>query len=140
MSDVRERRAARKAALREAQELQQEIDLEALDAAEVEHGDNRVASVEVPFVDGYPTMAIVRAPDKDDVSRYRARCARAQRKENHDTKEILDATCQVARRALVYPDAETFAKMCDVWQGLEGALGARAIQLHGAVERDEGNE
>jgi hypothetical protein len=144
MSDVRERRAARKAELRAKQEKQEEIDLEALDSAECERGDNRVAHVIVPFVDGLPTMVVVRAPDKDDVSRYRSRCAKAQRTGRDgaattDLEEIRKATEQVARRALVYPDADTFALMCETWQGLAGSVGAAAVKLHGAVERDEGN-
>jgi hypothetical protein len=145
MSDVKERRAARKAELRARQEKQEEVELEALDAAEIEHGDNRVAHVVVPYVDGLPTTVIVRAPDKDDVSRYRTRCSKAQRigrggEPVSDVEEIRKATEQVARRALVYPDAETFATMCETWQGLAGSVGAAAIKLHGAVERDEGNE
>ena len=145
LEEKRAARAARKAALQAAYERQAEIDLDALNAAEIEHGDNRVCYVEVPYVEGYPTMAIAVAPSRDVVSRYRTLCGRAQSGNKTDHGAILEATKQVARCSVIYPakgskdDPGEWERMCDQWQGLEGTLGAKAIQLHGAIERDEGN-
>jgi len=146
LHDIQAAREARKTALRQAYERQAEIDYQALNDAELEYGDNRVCYIEVPYVEGYPTLAIARAPDKAAIKRYRGLCQRAQNGKRTDQQAILEATQQVARVSVVYPSTEShddapseWDRMCDQWQALEGQLGARAVELHAGVERDEGN-
>lgn len=148
LEEIRAARAARKAELREKYEAQLELDLTALNDAEIEHGDNRVTHIEVPYVEGYPCMAIAKAPSEVDMKRYRAICSKAQQGSKTDNDAILEATRQIARRSVVYPSSvagegeeqSAFARMCAQWAGLEANLGAKAVLLHGEARRDEGNE
>lgn len=136
MSDVEARRDARKVALEEYRVAQREIDLEAIDPLEIEHGDTNVAIVEVPFSPGLPTMAAARTPTDPEMKRYTHRV-----KIKNATGEMPDfnaAYIEIASCTLIYPDAETFAKMVAARPALKFQLGLAAVKLAQAVEQASG--
>lgn len=126
MSDAEARRAARKAELEAQRKAQHEIDIEALDALEVEHGDSSVEAINVPFTPGLPTMVIVRAPKQVELKRYRDMVKPRKNGEQGDSVAAAEA---LASLCLLYPDRETFAKICDARPGVHAQSGATAIQL-----------
>jgi hypothetical protein len=121
-----ERRAARKAEARKAFEAQRVLDLDAIDALEIEHGDSSVGVINVPYADGLPTCAAVRCPKPAEMKRYRARIKPKHEKDQPDT---VAAAEEIAATCLIYPDKDVFASLCLARPGLGAQLGAKAVGL-----------
>ncbi len=138
LETIEARRVARKKALQEQADAQRVIDITALDEAEQAHGDTSVCRVDVPYTPGLPTCAIAKIPRPVALKRYR------------DTLKVKDgsvdlsaanaASEQLVADCLVYPDAETFAKMCEARPNLRGQLGAAAAKLANGKAADEGKD
>lgn len=112
--------AARRAARAKAEEAQYEKDLEARIELEDEHGS--IASVSVArFVDGHPTMALVRTPSSGEYKRYKAQMFRAA----HDGKKGAPVGQAAAQ--------ELLARACWVWPASEEARDAMAEAFPGIL-------
>lgn len=104
MSEVRmirtaaQRRAERKAANAKAAAEQRELDLEAIDALEVEHGDANIALEEISYEPGLPVLVATRRAEEAMVKRYQARLA-------NDPKATSSAAAEVGLSCIVYPPA-----------------------------------
>lgn len=133
VADLENKRAARKEALAKDREVQYALDLEALDGFEIEHGDSNVSTVRVPFTPGLPTMAICRCPKPVEMKRYRSRI---KSKKGVDGDPML-ASEELAAVCRIYPDDETYNKMCEARPGLHVQLGTMAANLSmGSAEDD----
>jgi len=134
IEEIQARRAARKAAHEAARVAQAERDLEALDALEVEHGDGRVAQLDLPsYVDGLPTTVLVRIPSGIEYKRFRDQVRRA--KSQVDVGAAQDLLASVC---VVYPDAATYERVREAFPGTHDSAAIAAIKLADAQRRDEG--
>lgn len=123
LQDIEARREARKAQLESARSEQIAVDLEAIDALEVEHGDSNIAEVEIPFTAGLPVKLAVRTPKPVELKRYRDRL-----RKNKDQQ--LEAAQELAAVTWVYPsDKEVQKAVLEARPGVDGQLGVTALQL-----------
>jgi len=125
------RRAARKADLEKQRVEQYSLDLAALDTAEEEHGDARIARLDLDYTPGLPTIVVVKCPSRDHIKVYRAKVS--EKKPDH-TK----AAVWLAGRCLVYPSPEVFEQLIDAYPGIDAQAGLRASLLSVAKAQDEG--
>lgn len=121
---IQARREARRKAREEERALQAAVDLEALDAAEIEHGDAAVARVEVPYETGLPTFAIARRPKQVEYKRYLARL-----KERDGKGDPVAAAEEIAAACRIYPAKDVYDKMVERCPGLHTQLGVEALKL-----------
>lgn len=138
IEEIEKRRADRKAALQAQADEQRLVDMQALDDAEILHGDTNVCHVDVPFTAGLPTMAVARLPKGIELKRYRTRLKIDGQRV--DLSAANDAAAELGRAVCVYPDADTFAKMCEARPDLASQLGSRATKLAQGKAADEGND
>lgn len=131
---IREKREARKEKLRADFDEQRAIDLEAVDDLEIEHGDNAIASVDIPYRPGEPTLVCVRAPNVAEMKRYRARVKPRKGGE----VAAVEAAEELARSVMVYPGPEMRETLTQRIPMLEANAGVKALQLAGAISEDEG--
>jgi hypothetical protein len=131
IEEIEARRAERRARESEERDAQYALDLEALDAAEEEHGHSRVAHLAVPFEPGLPTMVICRAPRPVELKRYKD----ALRK---DRADMVAATDQLAVVCRIYPDRDIWERLLERRPGLLTQLGGVAAKLALGVEAEEG--
>jgi hypothetical protein len=68
-----EKRALRKAELAKLEEVQRQIDLEAIDDLEVQHGDSNIAVLRVPHTPNLPVLVAGGAPRAPAGERVSAR-------------------------------------------------------------------
>ena len=137
IAEIEARRAARKAALAEQESAQRAVDLEALDAAEVEYGDSNVCHMDVPYTPGMPTLVIARCPKPSEVKRYQDRVKpKANGKASPDAP--MDAARELTAVVLVYPSKEVFTELCEQRPSLDLQLGVEALGLAQASRVDEG--
>lgn len=138
---VEARRAARRAAEQKAHDVQAAIDLEAIDALEVQYGDANIAALKLPFIaEGLPVRLAVRTPTRGEFKRFRDTVAPQQKDRKGQTvagdpfaaAEALGAVCTV------YPDRNVLDKICEKRPGVLAQLGGVAAQLANASEEDEG--
>jgi hypothetical protein len=134
---IEARRAERKAALDVQRKAQRVIDLAALDALEVEHGDSNVATVDVPYSPGLPTLAAVRCPKPPEVKRYRSRVKPDSKGRPGDP---VAAAEELAAVCVVYPDPDAYAALCEARPGIHVQLGVAAIQLAAGRADDAGKD
>jgi hypothetical protein len=129
-------REERRAARQKAHDDQRAKDLVMLVNLEDER-DGLVAHVEVSHVSGLPTMVIVGCPTKAHVKRYRDRCkpdAKGRPGDGTAAAEELASTSGI----VLYPDADTYARMCDKFTGLHAQVGATASGLSVGKVTEEG--
>lgn len=130
-------RDERKAAQAKKRKAQRDQDLVALDDLEIEHGDGFVKPVELDedmYLDGLPTMVIVRVPSRPEGKRYRdqVKSSKADIKKILEAQEMLGASCRV------YPDKETYERMLDKVEVLASRVNAVAVKLAQGGEAEEG--
>ncbi len=138
IEEIEARRAARKADIATAREAQLAVDLEALDALEVEHGDGKVERLDVErFVPPHPTFIVLRTPSSVQYKRF---CDQVSRAAKHgDPKARRDAENMLGESCWVYPaDAEQRKAMLDEFPGLLLSVAIRAAKLVEANEVEEG--
>jgi hypothetical protein len=132
---VESRRAARKAELAEKRDAQRILDLEAIDALEIEHGDSNVAVLDVPYTPGLPTCVAARCPKPEEIKRYRSRL-KAKKGEQVDAVEAAEELASICR---VYPsDSEVYARMLSARPGIHVQLGVAAVGLAAGSEEARG--
>ena len=134
IGEIEARRAERKAKLAAQREEQLAVDIEALDAAELQHGDSNVVRIDVPYTPGLPTLALARTPRPVEVKRYRD----SVRPKGDKAPDAAAAAEQLAAVCRIYPDAETLAKMAEARPGLNVQLGVAAVGLAMGAEAAEG--
>lgn len=137
VEEILERREKRKQALADAELAQYAVDLEAIEALEIEHG--RVATIKVAFVEGLPTRAVIRTPSRMEYQRYRDIIAKAG--VNKNTKAITEAQDQLSKAIWIYPkDRETQEKMIESAPGLLPSIVIAAGRLADGRDEDEGKD
>lgn len=134
IAEIEARRSARRDATAKARAEQYEKDLEALDALEAEHGEDRISALKMPsFVHGLPTIVVVRTPSPSVFGRFRSMV----RKAKGDAEALGTAKDLLASSCLLYPaDAETYAKMKDSWPSTHDVVGVEVIRLGEAGGKD----
>lgn len=134
--EIQARRAARKAALDKEEETQAAIDLEEIDALEVEYGDNNIGVIVVPFTPGSVTRVACRTPKPEEIKRYRHR---AKPKKLGDVPNGQEAAAELAAVCYVYPrNKEAWDLVLSQRPGLDTQLGLRAVALAVGEEEQEG--
>lgn len=137
MEEIEARRAARKAEQDAAAADALAVDLEAIDALEVEHGDSNVKVLRAPFTPGLPTCVAVRTPKPAETKRYRTRVK--PRPENQKYQpDYVAAAEELADCCLIYPDAERYKALCEARPGLGVQVGLLALGLATGSEEAEG--
>ena len=133
---IEKRRAARKETAAAARAAQYAVDLEALDALEAEHGDGSVAALEVGgFVEGLPTLVVVRSPG--GTSFYR-RYTDMVRKAGKNAQAIGAAQDMLGESCIVYPaDGEARARMFEAFPGTKITAALRALRFVELEAADE---
>ncbi len=91
IDDIESRRAARKADLETARLVQLAIDLEALDAAEIQYGDSNIGRLDIPFTPDLPTICLVRTPNPAEMKRYRFMTTPQHDKDRPDLQKAAEA-------------------------------------------------
>lgn len=131
-----EARAIKRERLAEAAAEQRLADLEALETCEAEHGDSRVARIDVPHTPGLPTMIAVRCATEAELKRFRFRCKPGKDGEAADTAAAAE---EIADNCLVYPkDASLYARLRAERPGIHAQAGAAAVSLAVGKQVDEG--
>jgi hypothetical protein len=130
---IEARRAARKEALAAQAKEQRAVDLEALDALEIEHGDSSVRVLDVAFTPGLPTFAVVRCPKGPESKRYKDRLREGDKPNGIKAADELGASC------LVYPpDGPVRAALLAARPMLLTTAGTSAIELASGKAEEEG--
>jgi hypothetical protein len=138
LQEVEARRAARKAQNQVEYETQRALDIEALDALEEEYGDSSVKALDVPHTHGLPTLIVARCALPVELQRYRDTVKPSA--DGRKTPDYVKAGEQLASRCRVYPDKDTYAKMCEARPGIHLQLGVAALELATAREQAEGKD
>lgn len=134
IKQIESEREARKAALLDARNAQHVIDLEALNALEIERGDENVAAVNVDrFSPGLVTLVVVRPLSKHELKRFRDRVKR-------ESGDASSAAEEAAESTLLYPakDSPEWKALLDAVPGMSVRAGVAAVQLAAGVEQVEG--
>ena len=134
IEEIEKRRAERKAKLQEQADAQRALDMQALDEAEIEHGDTSVCHIDVPYTPGLPTMVIGRMPKAVELKAYRAKM-KVTPGETLDLAGNNDAASLLGDMVRVYPPKpepgalDLFAAMCTARPDLKAQLGLPAAKL-----------
>lgn len=132
---IEEKKAARAA----KEETQYEKDLEAQLALYDEHP--AIASVKVSrFVEGQPTMAILRAPTAPEYKRYKDLLFRYGGGDAKNVKKTQDAQDQLGMACWVYPaeDSDEQKAMRDAFPGIVTSIAVAAAGLAEGKADEEG--
>ena len=132
IEEIEARRAERREKNAQLCEAQRAIDLEAIDALEVQYGDSNIRVVEVPFTPGLPVLTAVRCPRPIEVKRYRATVAPDHRANAAKAAEDLGAIC------LVYPIGDLKDQLIEARPGLLVGLGIESLGMSTGRAQDEG--
>lgn len=138
---VEAKREARKAQARKAYEARLAVDLDAIDELEIQLGDSNVAVVRLSGLvsDDLPAAVACRCPKPVDIKRFRDEVTPTKDHRNREVPADREAACErLARVCLVYPDKDTFARLCEARPGIAVQLGGEAVKLAVGVEESEG--
>jgi hypothetical protein len=140
LAAIEAKRAARKAMASDAKLEQTVVDMEALDAAEVEHGDGRVARIDLDFYEaGLPTFVLARMPKPIEFKRYQDQCAAKNRSGGNDiVAASLKAGNTLADGCRIYPDDKTYALVLERSPGVHSHLAQAALKLAQGHADEEG--
>jgi hypothetical protein len=127
-----EKRALRKAELAKLEEVQRQIDLEAIDDLEVQHGDSNIAVLRVPHTPNLPVLVAVRAPRDPPGKRFRARV------KSEDKDQAVAAAQELGESCVVYPARDVLAQLVKARPNLLIDCGTKALSLVVAKSADEG--
>lgn len=128
-------RAERKEERAKAQAEQREIDMAALDALEIAHGDANVGYVDVPFEKlGQPTLVAYRVASEPELKRFRSRL-------KADPKAGVEAAEEVASLVRLYPeDKAVYDAILVKRSGVHAQIGGGAIKLATGKEVEQGKD
>jgi hypothetical protein len=99
VTEIESRRAQRKAAAEEARKEQYAKDLEAIDALEVESGDEITTLKVASYKAGLPTLVGIKAPSETYYKRY----AQMIRRAGQNLEKAAEAQEMLAESCWVYP-------------------------------------
>jgi hypothetical protein len=130
-----QKRDERKAARAKAQAEQREIDMAALDALEIEHGDANVGYLEIPFEKpGQPTIVAFRVASEPELKRFRSRL-------KADPKAGVEAAEEVASLVRLYPaEKDVYDAILAKRSGVHAQIGGGAIKLATGKEVEQGKD
>lgn len=147
IEELEKKREARRAARSAKRDEQHALDLEALDALEDQYGAERLAVLRLDgadgerYVDGIPTLVVVKAPDEARVARYRAEL-KPKRKGRDGALEQVDPIpplVLLGRSCLVYPPTqEQLDAILAELPGVDVQIGKLAASLAAGREEAEG--
>lgn len=133
IAEIEARRAERKAATKKERDAQYLIDLQRVEALELEHGNDRIEVLAMPsFTPGLPTVVVVRTPEPSKFERFR----QMVRKAGKSAEAIGAAKDLLASSCIVYPDDETYGRMREAWPSIHDNAGVEAIRLGESVGKD----
>lgn len=138
-SELLEERQAARAEKRKAREelraTQRLIDLDAVEAFEDTNPDVAAQIINVDAGLDLPTLVLVRCPEKKYHARY---LARLKPKKNGQEPDGFAAHEELAAVSVVYPDVETYKKICEALGGLHLQVGVAAAKLAEGSKQEEG--
>ena len=138
LEEIEARRAARKAAAADAKAAQYALDMEAIDALEIEHVDDFVAAMKTPgHKPGLPVVCAVKAPSEA----YYKRFCQMVRKAGNNLEARGAALDLLAESCWAYPDdAETKKALMSAFPGLLSSIGVKATELVELKAAEEGKD
>jgi hypothetical protein len=126
VTEIEARRAERKAATQKAREEQYAKDIEAIDALEIESGEDLETLKVNSFKPGLPTLVGVKAPTAD----YYKRFAQMIRKAGQNLEARAHAQDLLAESCWKYPtDPETRKAMKEAFPGVLVSIAVKAAEL-----------
>lgn len=135
VEEVRERIAERRKLAKEKQDAQFAIDLEAYDNLCVERGDAGVVKTDVErYVDGLPTLVVHRLPTPAEAKRFQQRTVGVGNKPG----DSVGAANELAEATLLYPDRETYKKICEHFTQINMAASNACIRASEGKSVEEG--
>ncbi len=136
---IEAKREARRAGSKTKSDEQKATDLEAIDVLEEEYGDSCIAILEVPYnpVSPMPVLCAVRCPKPSEMKRYRDQIKLNKKGHMGGTVVAASAIATVCR---VYPDKETYDKLCEDRPGIHVQMGTAALNLSAGTAEAEGKE
>jgi hypothetical protein len=126
LADIEKRRADRKAALVGQELAQRALDLEAVDALEVQYGDSNVDVIDVAYTPGLPTCFAVRVPTDPEMRRYKSRLKGIA---NSKDVDAIAAAEELGESCLIYPAQDIREQMKSARPGALSACGTAALKL-----------
>lgn len=138
IDELEKKRAERLEARAKKKAEQYEKDLEARIELEDEHGT--LAAVQVSYVEGHPTMALVRRPDGPEYKRFKDLVGRYATGDAKSAKKVQEASETLGRMACVYPAEKELDEMIVAFPGLLTSLGNVAGALAQGAAVDEGKD
>jgi hypothetical protein len=126
IEEIQKKRADRKAALADQELAQRALDLEAVDALEVQHGDSNIDVVDVAYTPGLPTCFAVRVPTDPEMRRYKSRLKGIA---NSKDVDAIAAAEELGESCLVYPAADVREQMKAARSGALSICGTAALKL-----------
>jgi hypothetical protein len=135
--DIELARASRKAQIAAAKSAQRDIDMQALNEAELEHGDDNVRHLQTTrFVEGLPTIVVYRAPTAPEYKRYTQQIRNAVK--SGDIDEQARAQEQLGAVAIVYPPKDQLVAMREKFPGIVMSVALHVAELVEAQKVNEG--
>lgn len=139
VADLEAVRAERAKAAEDRANAQRVVDMTAVLDLEERHGASGVKVIRLPVAAGLPTLIVARRAQPAEHKRYRAQQA-LDKKGRVDMGAINTAAEMVADLVVVYPDAETYARVRETFPGVHAQAGLAAIKLAEGREDDEGKD
>lgn len=127
-------REQRKEAHRIAREKQREIDLAALDALEIQHGDEAVRELEIAYAPGLTTNVVVRCPSRSEIKRFQDRL----RPRGDRVPDASAAAEELGAACIAYPTGEQLAAVLAARPAVLVTAGGAAAQLASGKSDAEG--
>lgn len=136
LEEIEAARAARRAGI-EARKAEQLVrDMEALDAAEIEHGDDMVKPVHLnTWSPGLPTFVVVRMPTGIEFKRFQDM---AKKQPNGKDGDAVKASNLLADVCVIYPSKEDYARVREACPGVHIVAGTTAADMSAARAEEAG--
>lgn len=132
-------RAAKRAKTEKARKRQRVIDLDKIAELEDAHGDTNIKALDVPYVEGLPTMVAVRTPTDPEIKRYRHRIVSGRKPgQDADPAAGIRASEELADVCRAYPDDEQYEALRAARPGIHLQLGNAASKLSTASDESQG--
>lgn len=139
LAELKAQRAQRAKDADTAADPQRVIDMTAVLDLEARYGANGVKVIHLPVTAGLPTLVVVRRAEPAYLKRYRA-SQKFDKGGRVDLGTVNDAAEAVADHFVVYPDAETYARVRETFGGIHSQAGLASVKLAEGHEDDEGKD
>jgi len=140
---LREAHARAQDEAKRAYDVQRELDEIELLKLKIELGDDNIASVDLPYSPGLPTLVAAKAPQGALLKRYRARIK--MKDGAIDPMSIAAAAEELVASCRVYPARDEggdalYRAIGEARPGVYAQLGQAALKLGAGKEADEGKD